>query len=99
MAAYAYEAITIDDTTGGKGFTAANITRASTHYGSDVKGILITVETAPIRFTVDGTAPTSSIGHLLNIGDIYTCNGEDALKFRAIRSTSVSASIKCTYNV
>lgn len=96
MGAYAYEAITVSSTA--IGFTAAKLSSAESLYGRGIKEVLVTVETNPIRFTVDGTTPTSTVGHLLNAGDIYTCNGEDATKFLAIRTGS-DASIKCTYMV
>ena len=96
MSAYAYEAITVSSTA--IGFTAAKLALAQSLYKRDIKEVLVTVETNPFRFTVDGTTPTSTVGHLLNAGDIYTCNGEDASKFRAIRTGS-DASLKCTYMV
>jgi len=97
MAAYANESITVADTA--IGFMAAKIDLSTSLYGRSVKRVLVTIETAPIRFTADGTAPTSSIGHLLNIGDVLICDGSDARKFRAIRAGSVSGVIKCTYEV
>ena len=96
MASYKYEAITVSSTA--LGFTAANLALANSLYGRDIKNVLVTVETNPIRFTTDGTTPTSTVGHLLSVGDIYTCDGEDVLKFRAIRTGS-DATIHCTYQV
>lgn len=40
----------------------------------NTKGAIITVETDQIRYRYDGTAPTSSEGHLLNPGDVLTFN-------------------------
>lgn len=96
MAAYAHESITVSSTA--IGFTAANLTKALTLYQRGCSDVLVTVETNPIRFTVDGTTPTSTVGHLLNAGDIYTCDGADAAAFLAIRTGS-DATIKCTYKV
>ncbi len=96
MAAYAHESITVSSTA--IGFTAAKLALAISLYGRDVQKVLVTVESYPVRFTVDGTTPTSSVGHLLNVGDIYTCDGEDVFKFRAIRTTS-DATIMCTYYI
>ena len=88
MASYsAHEAITVAGTA--VGLTAATIV------GSN-KAVL-TVEVAPIRFTVDGTTPTASVGHLAQVGDVIKLDSEDELrKFRAIR-TGASGTIMATY--
>lgn len=96
MHAYAYEAITVADTA--IGFTTTKITDAKALYGHDCNRVLATVETAPIRFTCDGTTPTDSIGHLCYVGDVIHVDRGDALRFRAIRTGS-SASLKVTYQV
>ena len=36
------------------------------------RGAVITVETAQIRYRDDGTAPTDTEGHILNVGDVLT---------------------------
>lgn len=55
-------------------------------------------ETAEIRYTTDGTTPTSSVGTLLEIGDYLGLTGNDQLtNFRAIRTGSTSAKLNCTY--
>lgn len=38
--------------------------------GSKIDFVSITVETDQVRFRIDGSAPTSSEGHLLEAGDI-----------------------------
>ena len=86
-----YESITVDNTVGGKTCTTAKV-------GTSTKAF-ITVETAQIRFTVDGAAPTTTVGHLANEGDIIELDSaEDIAAFRAIRTGSVSATIHCTYS-
>lgn len=86
-----YEAITVDNTVGGKACATAKV-------GTCTKAF-ITVETAQIRFTIDGTAPTTTVGHLLNIGDILELDSaEDIAAFRAIRTGTASATIHCTYS-
>ena len=88
MNAKAYESVTVDSTAGGK---------ALTKYGRN-KYAIITVETAQIRFTLDGTAPTTTVGHLLNAGDILELDSlEDMKSFRAIRTGATSATIHVTY--
>lgn len=86
----ASEVLTIDATVGGIPLTAAT-------YGT-AKYAEITVETAPIRFTTDGTPPTSTFGHKLNVDDVVRLDSaEDIAAFRAIRTTAVSGAIFVTY--
>jgi len=57
----------------------------------------ITVETAPIRFRLEGTAPTATEGHLAEPGDVIHLRNHDQLQdFQAIR-TGADAVIKCSY--
>jgi hypothetical protein len=57
----------------------------------------VTVETASIRYTVDGTTPTSSVGHLVASGTTFDVFGWDAIKaFRAIQAVG-AAQISVTY--
>ena len=83
-----HESLTVDNTVGGVGFAGhtANI------YA------LVTCETAQVRFTINGTAPTVDIGHLLNPGDTLKLDSnEDITAFRAIRTGSVSGVLKATF--
>ena len=85
----AFESVTVDDT--------ADILTAAT-YGTS-KRALLTVETAQIRFRLDGTAPTSSVGHIANAGDqIVLASNGDIANFKAIRTTSTSATLRCSYS-
>jgi hypothetical protein len=52
--------LTVDATTGGVQFAV---------WGMQVTHIFYTVETAQCRFTVDGSAPTATNGHVLEAGD------------------------------
>lgn len=57
----------------------------------------IMVEGQPIRYRVDGTDPTSAVGHLVNAGGVIRCYGRDALRnFRAIRSGITDATLTVT---
>jgi hypothetical protein len=57
---------------------------------------MCTVETNQMRFRVDGTDPTTTVGHVANAGDTITLTGHDELrKFRAIRVASDGA-LHCT---
>src|SRR6185295_13204056 len=76
--AIAFEQITVDATSGGKGFTASkyqSVDVAGTATGKglmNANAVLCTLEgtagTNDIRWTVDGTAPTSTVGHLASAG-------------------------------
>lgn len=61
------------------------------------KSFIGTLETGTIRVRGDGTAPTSSEGELMNIGDkVYLSESEfEAIQF--IRTTSTSGVIKGHY--
>jgi hypothetical protein len=58
---------------------------------------VITVETADIRWTIDGTVPTvtagTALGHLASAGDVITISGYENIKaFRAINAVAASGS-------
>lgn len=55
------------------------------------------VETAQVRYRVDGGLPTTAIGTLAEIGDTIALDGSDILRlFKAIRTGAVSAVLDCT---
>lgn len=59
---------------------------------------LFTVETNPVRFRIDGTDPTASVGHLLNVGDSITISGFSNLsRLRFIRQGAADATVQATY--
>src|SRR5512133_163434 len=106
--AYDFESITVSGTaigctaakikvlaiatgTGGTGAPASGRTREAT-------SALITVEGQAIRFRLDGTAPTASVGHQLNPGDSLQLEGYDAIaRFLAIRVDAADATLRVTY--
>lgn len=98
--AYTYENITIDGTSGGKAFTASKVTGNET---STADSATFTIDcssgtTCPIRMTLDGTAPTSSVGMRADYQQSITIYGHSNLvAFRAIRESSTSAIINVTY--
>lgn len=60
----------------------------------------IEIETADIRYRVDGGEPTTTVGILAGAGDIITLVGRTELKlFRAIRTTATSATLNIDYGV
>lgn len=86
----AFEQLTIDATSGGIALTSG--TYGTARYAE------ITVNTAPIRFTCDGTPPTSSVGHIVSPNDVITLDSnEDIAAFRAIRQGAISGEISVTY--
>jgi hypothetical protein len=90
----AYESITVSSTA--IGLTSGTINPIIT--GVRTVTALCAVETAQIRYRIDGTDPTSSEGIVLNDGDTLTIEGsEDLLKFRAIRTGGSDATLKCSY--
>jgi len=92
-----YEAITVDATAGGVALTVAKYwTAATSKVVSDLA--VITVESATIRYTEDGTTVTSSAGTpVLPYGEIVLGSFEALKNFKAIRTGDVSASIKVRY--
>lgn len=57
------------------------------------------LETAEIRWTIDGTTPTSSVGTLLEPGDWLTVTGFDSIsRFRAIKTGATNGQLDCTYS-
>lgn len=98
---------TIGTTTSSIGFTAAYLNNTGVKNSNGTwglpKAVLISVETAAIRFTVDGTTPTvtsgTAAGHLMNSGDSYVIRGyRNIEKFRCINAVGSSgAVVKVTY--
>ncbi len=88
-----HKSITIDATSGGVGLTSAKL-----NANPKPKQVIITVETARFRYTIDGTAPTASIGHLISPNASLVLEGFSQLNnFRGFRTTSTSAKIHVTY--
>ena len=90
---YDYEELAITDAAAGVGFTASKLNATT-----PPKRIYITCETAQCRFRYDGTAPTSSVGHPLNPFDQIYIEGLPNMKnFKAIRTGSTNALLRCTF--
>jgi hypothetical protein len=96
---YDYEAITVDNTV--KTLTASkiepNVSVAERDLGK-AKLIRISVEGDQVRFREDGLAdPTSSEGHLLNVGDYYyLANLKQSKNFKFTRVTA-NATLRVSY--
>lgn len=92
---FAHEALTIDNTAGGIALTAA--TYAPAGAPGAVRAVL-TLETAQIRWTYDGTAPTTTVGHLMETGEKVALTGAETIaRFRAIRTGGTSGVLHITY--
>lgn len=90
-----YATLAVSSTAVGLGSASPTLTA-----GTTVKRAIITVETDQVRWRADGTAPTSSEGHLLEAGDVLNfldANYESILgNLKFIRVTS-DAALKITY--
>lgn len=92
---YAFEQVTVDNTAGGKALTSSKITPSGQPMATSASCRL---ETAEIRYTIDGTAPTTTVGTLLEPGDTLVISGHDVLvTFRAIRTGASSGIFDCNY--
>lgn len=78
------------------GFTATTLQPNGANTQPQATVGVCRVDTAQIRYRIDGTAPTSSVGIVGNPGDVIPLDGADVLRnFRAIRTTSTSAALDC----
>ena len=92
FASDSFETLTVNGTAAG--FTAATITTAN----YNVRKAFCTLETAAIRYRTDGTAPTGTIGHLLDVSGKLELDGrDDIVNFSAISTTATSGTLRCTY--
>lgn len=58
------------------------------------------LELAEIRYRLNGSAATASVGTLLEVGDTLPIRGNDLLaNFSAIRTGGTSGQLDCTYYV
>ncbi len=95
ITAFGHEDVTVANTAGGVGFTTATIAPSGQR---PAHRAVCTAETAQMRYTYDGTAPTTGVGHLLEIGDTLVIEGiSNVAAFRAIRTGGTSGHIMATY--
>lgn len=88
---YAEEDITVADSSVGLTLTNVLVT-------PPLKRVELFVEDAQIRVRTDGSAPTSSVGEILNPFDRYVLkNAGEAFNFRAIRTGATSATLRARY--
>ena len=85
---------TVDVSTASIGLTAATFKPSA---AGEAWEAFITVDTAAVNFWLDGTAPTSSVGHAAATGStLIICRASLPL-FRAIRSGGSDGKLRVTY--
>ena len=90
---FAFEALTVATTS--VGFTAATFAPTT---GTPAISAHLKVETAQVRYRTDGTAPTATVGTILDPGDTLTVWGTfDIASIRFIRTGGVSATLSVEY--
>ena len=76
---------------------ASSTSLTSATYG-DAQFAFITVETAAVRFTVDGTTVSASVGHVLEPGDSLMLDRNSQIaEVRFYRRDGVSATLRVSY--
>lgn len=91
--AQGFETLTVDNTAAGIGTTAATAGNATAAFFGPV-------EAADVRWRVDGTAPSASVGHLLPAQKTLYIEGTDLIKkIKFIRTDAVNASVPVTYYI
>ena len=91
LPAVAYESLTIST-------TAISLTAANYDKVPPAVGAVVFVDTAPIRWRKDGTAPTSSQGvFAIPTGDPIELLAADLSKFQAIRQGGTDANLRVHY--
>lgn len=88
-----YESISAGMSTAKNGTSTLGL--AAYNY-DDMIGIY-TVESGNIRYRTDGTAPTTSEGHLVYIGDFFVIEGIADLRRFSVIGTAGTATVKITY--
>jgi hypothetical protein len=93
-----HESVTVSSTAIGLSATKYGPIENTSHSKSTyAHRALITIEGDQIRWTCDGTVPTSTVGHRGNVDDVIELVGFDAIRlFKAIRLTT-DATLKASY--
>ena len=88
-----YEEITVSNAA--IGFTTALIQPSG---ASPPRGAVLTLETANIRWRVDGGDPSGAVGHLMTTTDSLVIHGANNMSnFRAFRDAGADGSLHVTY--
>ena len=82
------QALTVDSTAGG-----VTLTLPSTAVAASCR-----LETAQIRYTLDGTAPTTTVGTLMNADEVLVLESRSELSgLKAIRTGGTSGTLQVEY--
>ena len=74
---------------------AAASTSITTATAANSNRAFITCETAAVRFWLDGSTPSASVGHLLEPGDVLLLDSRAQIAaFRAYRRDATSATLR-----
>ena len=95
---FAFEQLTIS--TSVVPLTSTKYTAGQTDQGSRrlARMAYVTVDSNPIRYTMDGTTPSASIGHAVAAAGGFWLEGESTIRnFKAIRSGASDAVINVSY--
>ena len=87
-----HETITVSSSS--IGATAAKIQPGG---GGDAYYALFTCETVDVRFWLDGTAPTSTVGHKLAVGQNLELHGKENIAKVRFISTGADATVQASY--
>lgn|SRR3990167_322122 len=88
---YDFETITVNGTA--IGLTASKLTA-----DPPPKKVVITIESNQLRYRMDGTDPTSSVGHILSPADVLILEGYSQLNnAKFIRKGILNATLSVTY--
>jgi len=99
--AYQFETVTVTTSTAKRLTTSKYVARGGfggSHGGT--QSLFCSVETDSIRFQVDGSSPTYTVGHTVASGDSFQVDGYQACaNLIMFGSGTASASVRCTFFV
>lgn len=91
MAVLSFESVSVST-------TAVGLTPA-TYEDWSIRAI-VTVEGGAVRFRSDGTNPTASVGHALEVGDSVTLRDHDEIqRTKFIRRDGTDATLMVSYEI
>lgn len=97
--AYQFETVSVTTSTAARLTTSKYVARGgfgANHGGT--QSLFCTVETDSIRFEVDGSSPTYTVGHKIASGDSFQVSGYQAcLNLKLIGAGTATASVGCTF--
>ena len=89
--AQAYTALTVNTTVISLPSSSVNPT------GAKIIGILITAQGGTVSYTINGTTPTTTIGHQILAGDVLEIwESNNVKKFAAVRQGATNGTLKVT---